>query len=283
MFLFNVVVFSPTISPLHHCLASHCKASGCTYSVDSGSLYKAVGRDPYSSPIHGNSGQEWEEACWEFCSQKSAELLMGGTNVLVGGIDLCKARLPTFRVAKNPWEACLPPRHKPADETAIVKLLVFYSRPGWEGGESGVEGRQSLMATESDTFSQSEWRPHIEMVGDPSRGSTTQICSSERQLGVRQSCCGSGFKKPLKWPRYNSRVGFRFRSSSTSQCLYFVVVNPVLRLSAQSKEWEKWIIKMAIVHPSSATMGQSTWTKNPIKEVMTRSQVSIPRSISRLD
>ena len=112
------------------------------------------------------------------------------------------------------------------------------------------------------------------MVGDPSRGSTTQICSSERQLGVRQSYCGSGFKKPLKWPRYNSRVGFRFRSSSTSQCLYFVVVNPVLRLSAQSKEWEKWIIKMAIVHPSSATMGQSTWTKNPIKELMTRAEKS---------
>ena len=33
---------------------------GCTYSVDSGSLYKAVGRDPYSSPIHGNPQQEWE-------------------------------------------------------------------------------------------------------------------------------------------------------------------------------------------------------------------------------
>ena len=41
-------------------------------------------------------------------------------------------------------------------------------------------------------------------------------------------------------------------------------------LSGESKEWEKWIIKMAIVHPSSATMGQSTWTKNPIKELMTR-------------
>ena len=38
------------------------KASGCPYSVDFGSLYKAEGGDPYSSPIHGNSPrQEWED------------------------------------------------------------------------------------------------------------------------------------------------------------------------------------------------------------------------------
>ena len=61
MFLFHICCgFSPTIFILSHCLASHCKGSGCTYSVDSGSLYKAVGRDPYSSPIHGNRRQEWE-------------------------------------------------------------------------------------------------------------------------------------------------------------------------------------------------------------------------------
>ena len=29
------------------------------YSVESDSLYKAVGRDPYSSPIHGNARREW--------------------------------------------------------------------------------------------------------------------------------------------------------------------------------------------------------------------------------
>ena len=119
MLLFNVVVFSPTIL-LPHPLALHCKGSGFPYSVDSGSLYKAVGHDPYSSPIHRGSGRPAGSSVFpreEFCCRWERDKCLG-----VGGINGCVKHLCQHLGLERIREKHLPLplQHKPAEETAIV-------------------------------------------------------------------------------------------------------------------------------------------------------------------
>ena len=158
MLLFNVVVFSPTIL-LSHRLALHCKDSGFPYSVDSGSLYKAVGHDPYSSPIHRGSGRPAGSSVFpreEFCCRWERDKCLGG-----GGINSCVKHLCQHLGLERIREKHLPLllQHKPAEETAILRVgILLQKRRRRRGLEevAGVEGPQSLMGTESDTFSQSE-------------------------------------------------------------------------------------------------------------------------------
>ena len=71
---------------------------------------------------------------------------------------------------------------------SVVPLTMFSPRVG----STGVERPQSLMATESDTFSQRGWGPHIEMVADPSLLPRRQFVRLKGAASVRQGCGGTG-------------------------------------------------------------------------------------------
>lgn len=140
MLLFNVVVFSPTIL-LSHRLALHCKDSGFPYSVDSGSLYKAVGHDPYSSPIHRGSGRPAGSSVFpreEFCCRWERDKCLGG-----GGINSCVKHLCQHLGLERIREKHLPLplQQKPAEETAIVYIGGCLTAEEKEEKELGGGGR----------------------------------------------------------------------------------------------------------------------------------------------